>query len=181
MSYIPGDSQEKYMHMLFTHLLTRLTQEHNPNTQKVLLQELPSFIHTPADLHTMKDWLEHSTSNHIFKIPVDPVVRDKVLVAIWASSSVDPQDKEVILNQQLGADKSYEATVCRKQCFAAAPLWENKEKLWGWFVDEESTSSNKMRLAAMKVFWQAGQAELLLPYVHKYFEHVYHYIYTIGH
>ena len=177
MAYVPDSHKEEYMHMLFTHLLTRISKDNNPNTQKVLLQELPSFIHSESDLEIMKNWLESKAPNPIYKIAVDPILKYKLLVVIHASQHISSEEKGRILKEQLEMDKSYEAMICRKQCFGASPIKENKDALWNWFVDVKSTDSNKMRLAAMKVFWQMGQGNILEPYIPRYFMDVYINIY----
>lgn len=80
------------------------------------------------------------------------------------------EEKNKMLEQIIGDDKSDLAKRVKIQCEVSIPDAAVKEKAWNDIVDPKSTVSDVDKRAIMSGFWAGSQYELTKPYADKYYE-----------
>ena len=75
-----------------------------------------------------------------------------------------------MMEMVLGDDKSDLTDRCRAACMASLPDPEIKAKVWAEITDPNNSDSLYVRASKMNGFWGFDQAEIVKPYIGKYYE-----------
>jgi len=140
-------------------LLDRTEDGANPGLRLIAVRH---FIRVAAEPDTIAAWLAAGT------VPggpeLDPELRWHLLLRLAVLGAVD----EATIAAELDRDSTATGQEGAARCRAALPLAEAKERAWAAMFAGD-TLSNYLFTATAQGFWQPEQADLVRPYVPRYF------------
>ncbi|MFB6813831.1 aminopeptidase N [Streptomyces sp. NPDC056347] len=140
-------------------LIRRTEDGHNPGLRLVAVRHL---IDAATQPDTIQDWLTNGT------VPggpeLDPELRWRILTRLAVLGATDEATIAAALEQDPSATGQEGAARCR----AALPTPEAKEAAWQALFHDD-TLSNYLFSATAQGFWQPEQADLVRPYVARFY------------
>lgn len=134
-----------------------------------------NFISSPEQVALARSWVD---KKQIYSV-ADPDTKIYDLVqnnffaickVLFKSPHMTTDEKNALLEQVVGDDKSDLAKNVTIQCGVSIPDPAAKENAWKEIVNPNSTYSDKERQAMMSGFYAYSQLELTRPYADKYYE-----------
>ncbi|MGW2813006.1 aminopeptidase N [Streptomyces sp. NPDC001415] len=161
--YLPADQRPAALTLLtgLTRDLMRRTEDGtNPGLR---LTAVRHFIDAAAQPDTIRGWLDEGS------VPggpeLDPELRWRILTRLAVLGATD----ETEIAAALTADPSATGEEGAARCRAALPTPTAKETAWTAMFQRD-TLSNYLFTATAQGFWQPEQADLLQPYVARYYQ-----------
>ncbi|MFI5807054.1 aminopeptidase N [Streptomyces sp. NPDC051561] len=140
-------------------LMRRTEDGNNPGLRLVAVRH---FIDVATHPDSIRDWYDSGS------IPggpaLDPELRWSILGRLAVLGATDP----AAIDAELARDPSATGEQGAAHCRAALPTPEAKSAAWTAMFDSDSLS-NYLFTATATGFWQPEQAELLQPYVARYY------------
>ncbi|MFI6472568.1 aminopeptidase N [Streptomyces sp. NPDC050516] len=161
--YLPAGERPTALALLtdLTRALMRRTEDgSNPGLR---LTAVRHFIDAAAQPDTIRGWLDEGS------VPggpeLDPELRWRILTRLAVLGATDEQE----IAAALTADPSATGEEGAARCRAALPTPAAKEAAWTAMFQSD-TLSNYLFTATAQGFWQPEQADILQPYVARYYQ-----------
>jgi len=163
MRYVPESSRLSEAHEWFELALTTLAAASDENTKVAWARSAIRAAATPDDALRLVRIVDGAETLNGFEF--DQEMRWAVTVKAIAHGLADG---DRLLAEQQRSDRSDRGRRATLQAEAARPTPESKQKTWDLINGEGYGSFHLTRAAMMGFFW-AHQAELLAPYVDRFF------------
>lgn len=174
-SYVPDSSFETVCKDMFETIYEMICNEKRKDLLPVLTSSLFKFLHTDDHTNWAIDWLKKGSicdkhGNKIEGWELNKSHKHAIVVEAHSKRSIDADEKQKLLDEVIGDDKSDVATNLKLACKASIPDKESKEKVWNDITDHTNNFSSYERAAMMTNFFKRDAADILEPYFDKYIE-----------
>jgi len=171
--YLPVDQIKEAKHKMFGVLYEMLLQEIPASVQGPVVDNLFGFVSHSEDVKSVLKWVKQGSilspdGAEIFKLAASH--KRSIVKAAFKSNELSTEEKNTLLHDVIGDDKSDLAKNTRLTCAASIADAESKEKVWNGLLDPKSALSSKERQAQMAGFYSWDQLDLCRPYFNKFYE-----------
>lgn len=172
--YLPVDQIKEAKHRMFGTLYAMLLTELPQSVQGPVIDNLFGFVSHSEDVQSVLKWVRDGSilstdgATKIFKLTASH--KRAIVKTVFKSNELSTEEKNTLLSDVIGDDKSDLARNTRLTCAASIADADNKEKVWNGLLDPKSTLSSKERQAQMAGFYSRDQLDVCRPYFNKFYD-----------
>ena len=180
-SYIPVDRYEQEYHELFEMVLQELLVSGkfatNASTMHLLVETAINYARNEEHIQMIKSWLEQGyatdkSGHRINGTEISMKHKHLIVRRVFTSTTVDEQEKHVMLQDIEGQDQSDWMEKTRYFCQAALPTMECKEKMWHMYFDEDIDWAYSNYHMSFQGFQQVTHRHLLEAFKEDFFKRI---------
>ncbi|MFJ4867842.1 aminopeptidase N [Streptomyces sp. NPDC088757] len=161
--YVPADARPAALATICEIARALLRRTEDGEAPGLRLTAVRAFVDSATTPDKIASWLDEGTVHGGPEL--DPELRWRILARLAVLGATD----EAAIAAELERDPSATGQEGAARCRAALPTPEAKEAAWSALFDTDDLS-NYLFTATAQGFWQPEQAELVSPYVPRFYE-----------
>ena len=168
--YSPREIVSEKQDVLFKTLLALLGKE--GVTKDPIVDQIFGFVRSEENLRASIEWLRQSKitvdGQELYELKQNHKL--SIVKTAFKASCLSLEEKQELLNQTLGDDRSDLSENCRATCESSLPDPEIKARVWAEVTDPSNTDSLYKRRAKIEGFYAFSQFDIVEPYFDKFFD-----------